>query len=259
MIVLEKNSIEFDKAKTLYKEVFCDGDSFVKTIMSTVSVASVDIENEEVVSCAFARNKQIRVEDKIIDVPFLFGVATKKDYRGQNRASKVINEILEYLKPLYDFVLLCPANIGLYDFYSRFGFEKLCFFNYKTKKIENGVKIKEGNVSDAKILAKLFNKYNQTEKVAQYRTPESMKIKLEEIVSDNGKIQKIIKNNKTIGYYLFDDIILESINANFKETTDGIKTVELSNIQEITDGCPGVVIKKFKDISIEHIKFYEMW
>lgn len=259
MIILEKTTLEFNKAKDLYKEVFCDNDSFIETIMKSVIVASVDIENNEVVSCAFAREKQIKIEGRIINVPFLFGVATKKEYRKQNRASKILCELVDFLEQKYDFVLLCPANKNLYDFYSKFGFEKLCFFDYKTKEVSKDVELVDGDESDAQMLANIFNEFNQKNKIVQYRTKENMQIKIEEILSDNGKIKIVRENNKKTGYFLFDEMILEAINVDFFESSNGPIVVELSDSQKEVDKCPGIVVKKFKDVNLEQIKFYEMW
>lgn len=259
MVILNNTTPEFSKAVELYKRVFCDSDSFIRTIMDTVIVATVDVENGEVVSCVFAREKQIRIDEKVVKIPFLFGIATNENYRGQNRASKIIEEMLSYLETIYDFVLLCPANSGLYSFYYRFGFEKLCFFDYKQKTISNGYEIVDAEVSDSQVICEMFNDFNQKNKVAQYRTPEAMQVKLREIISDEGEVKLVKRNNKTIGYYLFDEMVLESINVAFDDSNTGMKVVELSESQKEVDECPGVVIKKFKDVNLKQIKFYEMW
>ncbi len=256
-MIIDKNNEYFTQAVELYKDVFKDSDEFIKVVMESAICASVDIENNIVVSCAFVREKQIRKDEKIITVPFMFGIATNEKYRHSGKASKVINEMFDYLKQNYSFTMLCPANSGLYDFYKKFGFEKLCFFKYE--KVGDVIgEIKEGNIKDSKLITNLFNNANLAYKTAQHRTLGATKLKLQEILSDSGKINIVYENKKATGYMLYDDFILESIGVEYRE---GAKytLVENANIEVGTENCPGVVIKKFKNIDIEHLKFYEMW
>ena len=256
-MIIDKNNEYFTQAVKLYKDTFKDSDEFIKVVMESVICASVDIENNIVVSCAFAREKQIRKEKDIITFPFMFGIATDKKYRNKGRASKVINEMFNYLKQSYNFTMLCPANSGLYEFYKKFGFEKLCFFKYE--KVGGVIgEIKEGNLDDSKLIADLFNNANLAYREVLYRNIDATKLKLQEILSDSGKIYIVYKNGKAIGYMLYDDFILESIGVEYREGTK-YTLVKDSNIEEKTNNCPGVVIKKFKNENMKHLRFYEMW
>lgn len=58
---------------------------------------------------------------------YLCGASTHPDYRKKGIMAKLIEFALDDAKAKGDvFSFLFPANEGLYDFYSRFGYEKLC-------------------------------------------------------------------------------------------------------------------------------------
>lgn len=252
-----------NQAIDLYKQTFNDSDSFIKIVMEKVKAVSIDIGDNQVVSCAFYREKHILENKKKIKTPFIFGVATNPNYRHQQRAHKVINGLLNYIKEKgYDMAFLAPANKGLYAFYSQFGFEKYSFFEYKKGRIEDKYVVKQGSVEDAEIIMKLFNKNANRLENCQIRNKAETETKLKEVEADGGKIMLALNNKKVIGYYFEDGDIIESIGIDWIYGDKGNIIVIPTNKYIETSKCPGIVIKKFdktKDKTGKNAYFYDMY
>ena len=252
-----------NQAIDLYKRTFGDSDSFIKIIMERVKSVSIDIVDNQVVSCAFYREKHILEDKKKIKTSFIFGVATDPYYRHQKRAHKVINGLLNYIKEKgYDRAFLAPANNRLYAFYSQFGFEKYSFFEYKKGRIEDKYVIKQGSVENAEIIMKLFNKNARKLINCQIRNKAETEIKLKEVEADGGKIMLVLNNKKVVGYYFEDGDIIESIGIDWIYEEEGKTIVVPINKYIETSKCPGIVIKRFdktKDKTNKNAYFYDMY
>lgn len=60
-------------------------------------------------------------------VYYLYGIGTDSSRRGEGIAARLIEYAIEYAKKAgVAFAMLVPQEASLFDYYSRFGFEKLC-------------------------------------------------------------------------------------------------------------------------------------
>lgn len=221
----------------LYRDVFKDSRKLTEQVFfheNNLVDFAFDEVDDKIVSVAFARKKSLRVDDQIIDVPFMFGIATHKDYRHQKRSSKVINELLEKLyKKGYPFTMLCPANEPLYDFYAQFGFfkfnkvysDKLGYYikeNTKLIEVNNDVLEEE--------CVKLFEKYNERFSVSQIRDLSAMKNRINEIIIDEGKVY-LLKEDDYYGYIVLNgDGKIEEIISLYKSSE--LKDIQIANLDK---------------------------
>lgn len=260
-VIKRRDSKQFSQVIDLYKNIFHDSDSFIRVIMEKVKAVSIDVEKGIVVAIALYREKRIFENGKIKKVPFIFGVATHREYRNQRRAHKVMNGILNYLTNKgYDRALLAPANKNLYNFYEDFGFYKSCFFEYKQAEIAKKYFLIRATLQDYKIMTTLFNRNSKKMDSSQYRTNDDMKLKLKEIEADGGRAMLAVSNNTVVGYYLEDEEIIETIGIDWNIKTKG-KTIIIPSKKYVeTDECPGIVTKCLEN-KIQNRKtcFYDMW
>ncbi len=255
----------FRQARDLYKRTFKDSEEFCDVVFQSVKALSISAYNNKVVACSFIREKLLNIDGLFQKVAFMFGVATDENFRNQGFSRKLIESSFEHLKKEYDYLLLCPANLGLYGFYSKFGFEPLTYFSYKKGTIiPNGKNIIEGTINDAKQVYKIFLVENEN-LAAQQRSLDQTKTRLKEVFADNGKLFFIEKDDEKIGYYLLEDskIVSEHINVDIKydDACDYIIVDSSKSIVE-KERCPGVVVKSLNGKSIDvirGIRFYEMW
>lgn len=68
---------------------------------------------------------------------YIYAVATLKEYRKNGYAAKLIEFAKEEMK---DFLWLIPANLNLFDYYKKFGFDTKLFSD---KKYENYISFNE--------------------------------------------------------------------------------------------------------------------
>lgn len=258
---VRKDSNLFTQVVDLYKKTFHDSDSFTRVIMEKVKAVSIDIENDKVVAIALYREKRIFENGKTKKVPFIFGVATHREYRKQKKAHKIMNGMLNYLTQKgYDRALLAPANKELYKFYDDFGFKKSSFFEYKQGKIDKKYSMVRASEKDTKTIARLFSENAKRLNNCQYRTLSDTLLKIREIEADNG-IVMIAKIQETpVGYYFEDGEIIETIGIDWDINNKGKTIVFPSEKYNETDKCPGIVTKCLEN-KIENKKtcFYDMW
>ena len=114
---------EEEYIRLFFKEAYFDGECFVAEI------------DGEVVSALYLLKSDIKCDGKAFKGRYLYAAATLPEYRGQGLMSKLINEALDYVREeKLDFIALVPADDGLYDYYSRFGFyESMYKYKYTTE------------------------------------------------------------------------------------------------------------------------------
>jgi len=106
----------------LWREAFGDDPAFIssfeKAAFSPTRCRCVIVE-EEIAAMLFWFDCECR-EEKIA---YLYGVATKKNYRGQGLCKALLHDTHNYLKKLgYSGVILVPGEKELFHFYSRLGY-----------------------------------------------------------------------------------------------------------------------------------------
>jgi GNAT superfamily N-acetyltransferase len=95
-----------------------------------------EICDDEAVSAFYLLKCFIKKDGKMFNGRYLYAAATLSEYRGQGLMSKLIKEALDYGKSNeLDFIALVPADDGLYNYYSRFGFsESMYKYRYSIDK-----------------------------------------------------------------------------------------------------------------------------
>ena len=163
--IYQYNETEFFK---LYKSIFGDSDKLINLVLNSenynVIQSSFILKNQKIVSIGATREKSIRFFDKIENIPFIFGLATKKEERRKGYARNVIKLLLNkiYLYQ-YNIAMIAPEEEYLIKYYEKYGFVK---FNY-IKKIpilnlfKKNFDIKIANNNDSQEITNLFQNYTK--------------------------------------------------------------------------------------------------
>lgn len=117
----------------LWKEVFGDSDEFISSFIN-------DIYNADNMLCIEQAGKIVSMlhiipfEMNNSKVAYIYAVATDADARGQGYATKLIKQAIEKAQAEgYKAIFTLPADEGLRNFYSQFGFEGIYAVKFKTK------------------------------------------------------------------------------------------------------------------------------
>ena len=247
---------------TLYKSIFGDSDNLINLIKNSknynVVQSSFILKNEEIVSIGGTREKMLRIFNELENIPFIFGIATKKEERKKGYASNVIKLLLNKIALYkYNIAMISPEEEYLIKYYKKFGFVD---FNYvKQIPIENifkrNFKIKIASLEDSKEINNLFQKYTKQFQITQYRDEQFTIERLKEVFVDDGKVFIISKNNENYGYFIYEQgIITEYINLLENEENENIekigKILEEQNFGYILDcktiNIPSLIEDNFK-------------
>ena len=248
---LEKkfNLIQFNENEffLLYKSIFGDSDKLIDLIKNSknynVNHSSIILKNQKIISIGSTREKRLRIFNHIEEIPFIFGIATKKEERRKGYAGEILKKILKkiYLDK-YNIAMIAPEEAHLVKYYQKYGFVK---FNFVKKiPIDNLFKknfaIRVGNINDSQEITKLFLNYSKKYKLSQYRDNQFTIERLKEVFVDDGKLLILSKNNINYGYFIYEQgIITEHINLlenEENENSDIIKKyLEDNNLDYILD------------------------
>lgn len=120
--------------KKLWKEVFKDTDSYIDLYFSkkfstdTTFVYRVD---GEITSALYYSDVILYSGEKEYKTAYICGIATTESMRKKGQASVLIKECINKLNENgYDAAFLIPAELSLFDFYKRFGFEVFSTLNF---------------------------------------------------------------------------------------------------------------------------------
>lgn len=196
--------------KELYQSVFGDSDELTSLILdnSTVPYSALDADKDRVVACGFVRMKQLRSFNTILQIPYLFGIATDPAYRRQGRAAKVVRKLLYALyNEKCPLAMLCPATTELYNYYYgmgfvRFNFERLVPLSAIWRENMN---LRIGSSDDYASVSLMFNEYNKRFTISQYRSDFDTLRRLKEVESDGGKLVWLSTETGDFGYLLIDE------------------------------------------------------
>ena len=112
-----------DGARSLHKAVFGDGDEDIDRLFAAGADGTylyIEAEGQIAAGCflfgatLFSRGEEYRGS-------YLFALCTEKAYRGRGYARALLAAAKDAAQ---DFLLLCPADEGLADFYRREGFTR---------------------------------------------------------------------------------------------------------------------------------------
>ncbi|SDN18954.1 GNAT family N-acetyltransferase [Acetanaerobacterium elongatum] len=129
MIRFAKNS-DVPFLKALWREAFGDDDSFINFFYEhrfSESNTLIWAENEIPVAMLTLLPAQMKMGKKFYPVRYVYGVATKLEYRGRGISSELICYINEQANKSHEMLVLVPAQESLFEFYKKFGYQK-CFY-----------------------------------------------------------------------------------------------------------------------------------
>lgn len=192
---------------TLYKHVFNDENAFIDVIFNDFSFnknAFFVKEKGEILSCAFFRNKKIRIANTCYSFPFLFGLCTNENHRKKGLARKVLTKIfIDLFKKRYAFLGLFPYPAPK-EFYYNFGFLDFTFsvpYLVKNLTLEK-TEIKE--ILDYTLLKDFIKKELKKHDVYQELLDSDFIKKNAEINAFSGKIYGFYHNSALYGYVVLD-------------------------------------------------------
>ena len=218
----------------LYKNIFGDSDQLINLIKNSenynIKQSTFILKNQKIISIGSTREKKLRIFNYVENIPFIFGIGTKKEEREKGYGGTLIKELLNKINfHKYNLAIIAPEEEYLIKYYKKFGFIE---FNYKKNiPIENLFKknfnIKIGNINDYQEIAKLFNSYVNKFKIAQYRDNKLTFERLKEVFIDDGKLLILSLNNNNYGYFIYEQgVITESINLLEYEPNENFEKVK---------------------------------
>lgn len=121
--------------KEIWRISFGDGEEYINMFMDERFEKAETVvceEDGEVVSMLFLFRCSFSLSRKLYPSFYLYAAATLPEYRGRGIMGNMLTYSKEYAaKKGLDFIILSPAEKGLYDYYGRFGFVK-CFSSLRT-------------------------------------------------------------------------------------------------------------------------------
>ena len=130
-MLIEQKDEYIQSLINLWHEVFGDEREYIELFFSEAyydSECFAEMVDDEIVSALYLLKCVIKCSGKIYRGRYLYAAATLPEYRGKGLMSKLIDEAQIYAdRENFDFIALVPADDGLYDYYSRFGFTENMF------------------------------------------------------------------------------------------------------------------------------------
>ncbi len=146
-MLIEPNEKYKKPLADLWHEVFGDDYDYINLLFSSeFDICDTFLKecDGKVVSALYLLRSNIDFEGKRYHGRYLYAAATSPEYRGKGIMAELINEAKLYCeKKKLDFISLVPANEGLYNYYSKFGF-KTAMHRYETQ-VKN---LSESNISE---------------------------------------------------------------------------------------------------------------
>lgn len=130
---MDSNTTKTNECRRLWKEVFGDSNEFISSFIngfySEENMLCIELDSRVV---SMLHVVPFELDGK--KVAYIYAVATDADARGQGLATKLIRQAIEKTKAEgYKAVFTLPADEGLREFYSRFGFKGLYAVRFETK------------------------------------------------------------------------------------------------------------------------------
>lgn len=111
---------ELEKTRPLYEMVFRDTkeytDYFYQKIQGEGKAFAAVSDENEIVAELFLVPKLLSCDDKIIESVYIYGAATKEEYRGQGIMKRLMGEALDYAwEKGAELAYLIPVNEKIYE------------------------------------------------------------------------------------------------------------------------------------------------
>lgn len=196
----------------LYQSIFGDSDGLVNLVQNSetfkLRFSSFVLKNQKIVSIGAVREKKLRLFDRVEEIPFIFGIATKPEERKKGLAGEVLKSILNRVYTHgYPLAMIAPQEEYLIKYYEKFGFVK---FNYHKKMpvtdlFKKNFNIQLGSLNDAEEVTRMFNEYGKRFKLAQYRDKVLTTERLKEVFVDGGKLFILSNSHMNYGYIICEE------------------------------------------------------
>ncbi len=111
--------------KEIWQEAFGDDDAYISFFYDnrfTGSNTLVWLEAQKPVAMLTLLPAKIVVEDRLHPVKYIYGVATKAEYRGRGISTALLDYVKEQAERDKEWLALVPASESLFDFYKRLGY-----------------------------------------------------------------------------------------------------------------------------------------
>ena len=122
-------SSDIPSLKALWKEAFGDTDEFIDLFFNlafTEESALAVYDNNTLVASLYWFDGSVANKK----TAYIYGVATKKAYRGKGYSSALLKRTHDLLAEAgYSATVLVPASDGLFNFYGRLGYTECCFID----------------------------------------------------------------------------------------------------------------------------------
>lgn len=127
-MLIESNKKYIPSLISLWNKVFGDDEEYIKLFFDKAYYdceCFAEIVDDKAVSAFYLLKCTIKKDGRLYNGRYLYAAATLPEYRSKGLMSKLIKEALDYGKSKgLHFVALVPADDGLYDYYTRFGFKE---------------------------------------------------------------------------------------------------------------------------------------
>lgn len=213
---LMRNHLTMDEVKelkNLYQEAFNDSEGYLNFFFSQKYRAENVIfikDSKRIVSALHFVKKSLKIDDITYPLPFVVAAATLKSHQNQGYMKRVLKQSLtELYNRKYPLCALAPFDES---FYQPFGFETIMRTNQVTIPLDNQNSIQKriATIEDIDTLIHLYSTYMKDKNIYIDRKISDWESLLSEVLSDDGVIVILSKNNMDIGYYtLFKDGIEE--------------------------------------------------
>lgn len=230
---------EKNRIRELYEKVFEDSVEFTDYYFENICNNDILVleENENILSMLQLVKKKVVYNNELVDVHYIYGVATDEAHRGRGYMDKLMIRALEDVKALGEpFVYLVPKNPNIY---LKYGFETVYEKQiYEIRRINEDDKIYNPSEWDIKIMKNLAdNILPMKYKLFVEHSEEYIRDVVAQLKIDKGYLVYQMENDEIIGYSIVghDNFVWESVYDTKSANLYHIKTV------------PWIMIKKFDD------------
>lgn len=239
MIFRVLNEDEKNRIRELYEEIFDDSQYFVDYYFSSYVRNTVNFVCEkdgQIVGMATIHPKKLKVSKKEVVAGYVYGVATKPEYRGQGIMKKLLEMIDEYaVKNEYEYLYLIPANPKIYE---GLGYELV----RNSSELEFDKDSIQTEISTIKVEKVNEDKFNECIEFIDKNYENRVSVKYD-VVYLREILARLSINNSGI-YCIFDSICDKILGLAFIENDDKYYLNHLVCRKEDVDMCVSQVMRK---------------
>jgi len=203
---------KIQELKEVYRAVFAEDDGrYIDYVFGRKYSEENAIWHEErgrIVSHLFYVDRRLRIRDKVIDCPYIVGVATLPEYRRRGFAELLMQRCFEVLKGKG--YALCALHPFRHSFYEKFGFVTYNKVRLHTVSYngEKGFLLADIGKDDMPLVKRLYDDFMAPYSGYAVRDLEETRRRFEEFKSF-GSCKFILKEDRPIGYVYYDESFAE--------------------------------------------------